>query len=93
MSQIGSSCAPSAPAWSSHNWVLPDRWTKRHRPEVASTEFDDPELVHTVAQELDFWLVRHEGLLDDLACLGLRVQTTTYASHQERYRVVARRDD
>jgi SAM-dependent methyltransferase len=76
-----------------HNWVLPDRWSERHRLDVAVAVFDDRDVVHTVAQELDFWPFRHEELLDDLAALGLRVQTTTYASQLDRYLVAARRDD
>jgi SAM-dependent methyltransferase len=76
-----------------HNWVLPAGWTERHRLDVAVAVLDDREVVHTVAQELDFWPFRHEELLDDLAALGLRLQTTTYASHADRYLVVAYRDD
>ena len=76
-----------------HNWVLPDRWTERHRLDVAVAVFDDRDVVHTVAQKLNFWPFRHEELLDDLAALGLRVQTTTYASQVDRYLVVARRGD
>lgn len=76
-----------------HNWVLPDSWAERHRLGVAVALLDDLEAVRTVAQELDFWPFRHEELLDDLVAVGLRVQTTTYASQEGWYLVVARRDD
>jgi SAM-dependent methyltransferase len=76
-----------------HNWVLPDRWSERHRLDVAVAVFDDRDVVQTVAQALDFWPFRHEELLDDLAALGLGVQTTTYAREVDRYLVVARRGD
>jgi len=71
--------------------VLPDRWTERHRLDVAVALFDEEDVVHGRAGAR--LLARHEELLDDLAALGLRVRTTTYASEVERYLVVAHRGD
>lgn len=62
-----------------HNWVLPDRWTDRHRLDIAVALFDDRQAVQVVTEQLVFSPFRHAELLDDLAAAGLRVVTTTYA--------------
>jgi hypothetical protein len=49
--------------------------------------------VETVTEALDFWPFRHEHLLDALARVDLRVETTTYQDDADRYLVVARRGD
>jgi SAM-dependent methyltransferase len=71
------------------NWVMPARWSERHRLHVAVALLDEHDGVHTVAQELDFWPFRHDELLADLAAVGLRMQTTTYAGDVDRYLVAA----
>jgi SAM-dependent methyltransferase len=75
------------------HWTIAPAWTDRHRMDVAVALLDEQggDAVHTVAEHLTFWPFRHEELLDDLAAVGLEVETTTYAPDAERYLVTAKR--
>jgi SAM-dependent methyltransferase len=75
-----------------YNWTIAPEWTDRHRLDVAVALLDPDggDAVHTVAEHLGFWPFRHEELLDDLAAVGLEVESSTFAADVERYAVVAR---
>ncbi|GAA0925299.1 hypothetical protein GCM10009557_92770 [Virgisporangium ochraceum] len=53
--------------------------------------WDGTGRVRAVAERLSFWPFRHEELSEELASVGLRPETTTYAADVDRYLATARR--